>query len=92
MKKIWAPRALKQLNEIWNNIALDSVTFADAILEKIFVTVDRLKQQPEMGRAGRVLETREMVVPNTSYLVVYTVRPGAIAIIAVLHGKQDWPQ
>lgn len=92
MKEIWAPRALKQLNSIWDYIALDSIAFADQNLERIFTQIDFLKQQPEMGRAGRRVGTREMAVPDTPYLVVYKVRPGAIEIIAVLHGRQDWPE
>ncbi len=43
-----------------------------------------------MGRAGRVVGTREWVgVPP--YVLVYRVVDGALEIVRVLHGAQKWP-
>ncbi|WP_296900229.1 type II toxin-antitoxin system RelE/ParE family toxin [Thiohalocapsa sp.] len=45
-----------------------------------------------MGRPGRVLDTRELMVTGTPYLVPYTVSDNEIVILRVLHGAQQWPQ
>lgn len=47
---------------------------------------------PGLGRAGRVPETRELVIPDTPYLVPYTVRADVVEIHAVLHGARKWPE
>jgi toxin ParE1/3/4 len=44
-----------------------------------------------MGRPGRVISTRELVVSGTPYIVAYRVREGVVEILAVIHGAQQWP-
>jgi toxin ParE1/3/4 len=46
---------------------------------------------PNMGRPGRVEDTRELVVAGTPYVVAYTVLDNQVAIIAVQHSAQKWP-
>jgi toxin ParE1/3/4 len=41
--------------------------------------------------AGRVLGTRELVVPDTPYIIPYRVRRERLELIAVFHGRQKWP-
>lgn len=43
------------------------------------------------GRLGRVKGTRELIVPRTSCIIAYCVFETYIDIIAVVHGKQQWP-
>ncbi|MGH9660026.1 MAG: type II toxin-antitoxin system RelE/ParE family toxin, partial [Bryobacteraceae bacterium] len=52
---------------------------------------DLLASQPQMGRPGRVLGTRELVVPDTPYIIPYRVRGERLELIAVFHGAQKWP-
>ena len=44
-----------------------------------------------MGRAGRLPETRELVLPGTAYLIVYRSREDGTQILRLLHGARDWP-
>ena len=44
-----------------------------------------------MGRPGRVLGTRELVIPDTPYIIPYRVRGDRLELIAVFHGRQKWP-
>ena len=74
MKEIWSPKALLQLEGLWNFIADDSKAAADSVVERIFASVDLLKTQPEMGRSGRMAGTRELVIPRTPYFIVYRVK------------------
>jgi plasmid stabilization system protein ParE len=46
---------------------------------------------PLSGRVGRVEETRELVVPNTPFLIAYRIKEDEIHILAVLHGARRWP-
>jgi len=45
-----------------------------------------------MGRPGRLFGTRELVVPDTPYIVPYRVRGERLELMAVFHGRQKWPE
>jgi toxin ParE1/3/4 len=53
--------------------------------------VDLLESHPEIGRPGRIIGTRELVVPNTPFVIPYRVRQERLELIAVFHGRQKWP-
>jgi len=38
-----------------------------------------------LGRPGRVLGTRELVVPDTSYIIPYRVRGNTLEVLRVFH-------
>jgi plasmid stabilization system protein ParE len=63
---------------------------ADRLADKIATIVASLADNPHRGRPGRVTRTRELVVPRTPYIVVYTVRQDYVRIHRVLHGAQRW--
>jgi len=60
----------------------------DSLLEK---RAGQLLTYLEIGRPGRVSDTRELAVPRTPYIVVYRILPITILILRVLHGAQRWP-
>jgi len=57
----------------------------------ILDAVESLKPFPNRGRVGRKSGTREMVIPNFPFLVIYSVREEGIEIARILHGAQKWP-
>jgi toxin ParE1/3/4 len=44
-----------------------------------------------MGRPGRVPATRELLIPQTPYIIPYRVQQGTIQILRVYHGARRWP-
>lgn len=50
------------------------------------------KEQPGLGRAGRVPGTRELVIPNTRYIVPYRVKDDFLQILRVYHSSRIWPR
>jgi toxin ParE1/3/4 len=45
-----------------------------------------------LGHPGRVADTRELVVPAYSnYIIVYEIEGHRVHMLAVMHGKQQWP-
>lgn len=87
----WLKRALRNLKEEADYIAQDDPQAAMRVVLKIEESVALLVDQPELGRAGRVPGTRELVVPDTPYLVPYRVRSQRIDILRVFHGPRRWP-
>lgn len=91
MKIVWSPRAIRHLTALRAYIARQSEQSAALTATRILEAVDLLALQPQMGRPGRVLGTRELVVRDTPYIVPYRVRGERIELIAVFHGRQKWP-
>jgi plasmid stabilization system protein ParE len=72
-------------------IARDSEQNAALVAERILSSVTVLRAHPEMGRPGRASGTRELVVPDTPFIIPYRVKENRLELIAVLHGRQKWP-
>jgi len=92
MKVVWSRRAVQHLVALREYIAKDSEQSAVLVATRIPDAVDLLETQPEMGRPGRVVGTRELVIPDTPYLIPYRIRNGRLELIAVFHGRQKWPK
>jgi toxin ParE1/3/4 len=88
---LWSPIAVSDLESIRTYLAKDNPTAARKVAMKIKESVNRLVSFPLSGRDGRVPDTRELVIPGTSYIVAYTIQREEVQIAAVLHGKQTWP-
>lgn len=91
MKLKWTRRALQQLVEAQDYIAQDNPLAARQIAGRIVDATRLLLVNPELGRRGRVSETREWVVNRTPYFLIYSVNDDAVQILRVMHGKQHWP-
>ena len=72
-------------------IASDSPLAALAVDEKVASVELQLTQFPHSGRKGRVQNTRELVIHDTPYIVVYEGRGDVVAVLRVIHGAQQWP-
>ena len=91
MTVVWTRRAIRQLVALRNHIARDSEQSAARAAQRILEAVELLNEQPEIGRPGRILGTRELVIPGTPYLVPYRVKKNRLELIAVFDGHQKWP-
>lgn len=91
MRISWDPKALAALEAAGMYIAEDDPTAASRLAQRIFEAVDSLIPYPLLGRAGRVVGTRELVISRTPYIAVYRMRGQAIEVLAVLHTARAWP-
>ena len=91
MNLVWSRRAICDLVSLREYIAEDSEQNAALVAMRILKAVDLLQTQPDMGRPGRVLGTRELVVSDTPYIIPYRVRRERVELIAVFNGRQRWP-
>jgi toxin ParE1/3/4 len=73
-------------------IAKDSEQSAALVATRILDAIELLQTQPEMGRPGRVVGTRELVISDTPYIIPYRIRNERLELIAVFHGRQKWPK
>ena len=92
MRLRWTRLAEDDLNNIAAYIGQDSpAAAARVILELIDQTESSLVRHPAIGRPGRVIGTRELVIGSLPYIIPYRVRDGDIEILRVLHTSRRWP-
>jgi toxin ParE1/3/4 len=88
----WLDQAVEDLKAIRAYIARDNPSAAADVAQRIRDAVKILGDYPAAGRAGRVPNTRELVVAGTPYLLPYRVIAESVEILRVLHGAQQWPE
>jgi len=91
MQVIWTESAGRDLVAIGAYIARDNPRAAERIIHMLGKAGDGLVEFPNRGRPGRHHATRELVVPGTPCIIVYTARGDTVGILRVLHGAQRWP-
>ena len=87
----WLRKALKNLEQTYDYVAETNVDAAIAIVLKIQAATDQLSEFPMMGRTGRVDDTRELVIANTPYIIIYRVNRNAVEVLRVLHTSRKYP-
>ena len=92
MKVVLSPQAREDLREIFLYIAEDNPHAARLVLTRIRERVAELKDNPPIGRPGRVPGTRELVIAKTPYLTPYQVSDDTLQILRVYHGSRQWPE
>ena len=94
MQVEWLNTALQNLNDEAEYIAKDDPTAARLIVQRIIDAINLLPQNPALGHSGRILGTRELVVPDTRYIVPYRVRPRLqrIETLRIFHTSRRLPK
>jgi toxin ParE1/3/4 len=87
----WLPKALAQRRAQLAYIAQDNPQAAIEQGDRIERQVTMLAEHPDMGRAGRMKNTRELVISRTPFIVVYRVKDQRIELLRIVHGAQQWP-
>jgi toxin ParE1/3/4 len=87
----WSRRAVGHLEHLRAFIAEDQPEAAARVATATLDAAARLARQPNLGRPGRIAGTRELVVAGTPFLMPYRVQGGRVEILAVFHGRQQWP-
>ena len=83
------PRARSDLTEIWNYIAADNETRADAFVDLIDQKFQALAAHPNLGRSRNELEEGLRSFPVGNYVIFYRAIPAGVEIVRVLHGSRD---
>jgi toxin ParE1/3/4 len=88
-KVVWSPRALADVEAIAAYIAVDSSTYAKAVVRTIVTSTRKLARFPRSGRKVPEFDDeniRELIA--YSYRVIYVTEADQITIAAVIHGKR----
>ncbi len=89
---VWSAPAIQDLRNIHDYISRDSKFYADKVIDEFLDNADKLAGFSKMGRIVPELENssvREIMI--YSYRLVYEIGNNRIEILAIIHGKQDFP-
>lgn len=89
LKVEWTHPALADLIEAQNFIARENPDAENDIATKVWKVSKEPGENPEIGRAGHVDGTREWVVGQTPYLIIYRINKNRVEILRVWHSKQN---
>lgn len=90
----WLNQALQNLGDEAEYIAQDDPVTARRVVQRIVDAINLLPGNPALGHPGRIHGTRELVVPDTRYIVPYCARPRLqrIEILRILHASRKPPK
>lgn len=87
----WTKTALANLGAIVAYIEKDNPERAKSFVMEIEAKTNSLAEFPSMGRPGRVIGTRELVI-HPNYIIPYRMRGGVVEILRVQHIARRWPR
>ena len=87
----WLNKALINLNHEAQYIATDSPIAAKIMVQKIRATVELLANNPSLGRPGRIVGTRELIIDTSPYIIPYRVNNRNVEILRVFHTSRKLP-
>ena len=91
MRLRFTRQARCDIDAVYEYIAADDPVAAQDVLDQIEKLIDLLPDNPKLGHDGRVVNTRELVVPGLPYFVVYELSEVSIDILSILHSRRRWP-
>lgn len=87
----WTKTAEESLQRNIEYYAEEDPVTAYRIFDEVFDRAGILDDNHDIGRAGRMKGTRELVINGTPFILVYQVNPNDVLILNLLHGAQKWP-
>ncbi len=88
----WTETAAQDLDRICDYVERQSnPAIAQRVAAVIYERISSLERFPGLGRAGRKVNTRELVIAGLPYVAIYRIHDHTVDIIRILHGAQSWP-
>lgn len=86
---IWTEPALQDLNEIAEFIALDKISAANNLVQKVFSVTERLEKYPKSGRKPPELESsRYLELVVNPCRIFYRVEKDKVFILYVMRSER----
>ena len=89
----WTEAAAKDMDGITDYLFGEGLAF-DAVedyVKRIYSAPHHLATLPGAGKPGRVPSTREWLVKDTPYALIYRVLADRVQILRVMHGSPQFP-
>jgi len=89
----WTESAWADVDGITDYLLAEGMAFeaVEEYAQRIFKAPEYLAAFPGAGKPGRMPDTREWLVKNTPYALIYAVRDDKVRILRVMHGSRRFP-
>jgi toxin ParE1/3/4 len=84
-----APRAITDLDEIWDYVARDSIASADRLLDRFHELFRMLSRQPFIGESRAELKQNAREFPCGNYVIYYFPANDGIRVVRIIHAARD---
>jgi toxin ParE1/3/4 len=84
--------AIRDLEAALDYLQSERASAIGPVLARIEASLQALLHHPELGRAGRVGGTRELLVIGTPFILAYRKKAERLEILAFIHGARRWPE
>lgn len=93
MKIVWLRQANQDLLNAFEWLNKRNPAEANRAVQAIYSQISQLQNYPQLGRTGKIANTRELVIQKTRYVVAYRLNfsQNTIEILALVHESQQWP-
>ncbi|MFN5954008.1 MAG: type II toxin-antitoxin system RelE/ParE family toxin [Dolichospermum sp.] len=92
MQVKWLKWALRNLEQARNYVFQDNPTAAQELIIKIQNAANQLQKYPFMGKNGRVEGTKELIISNSPYILIYRVKEESVEVLRILHTSKRYPE
>lgn len=89
MRIVVLEAAYRDIESIVEWFERDNPSAASNMAARILSTIEDLGDFPGLGHPGWVAGTREWLVRNSPYIIVYSPHDDLVDVIAVFHGARD---
>jgi toxin ParE1/3/4 len=83
------PKALGDLDDIWDHVAPENMQAAERLLDAIEAKLELLAERPLLGRARPELGADLRSFAHRPYLIFYRPLADGIEVLRVLHGARE---
>jgi len=83
--------ALANLDEISTFYENQQRDLGFRFAQYFYAQIDILRSMPNIGRSGKVFGTRELILHNFPYFIVYRVRKHHVQILRIFHQQRQYP-
>jgi plasmid stabilization system protein ParE len=90
MRLRWTQAAADDLEIICDYLHEHHPTYAQATVSRIHREILALRKYPRRGRIGVELGTRELILADLPYIIVFRATDLAVEVLRIHHGAQDW--
>ncbi len=83
------PRAQADLNDIWTEIATQSVSAADRLVSRVLAKAQASAEFPHMGAPRPDLSPKARILISDPYILIYEPQPDGVLVVSIVHGRRD---
>lgn len=88
LKIKWLKKAKENIKHEKDYISRGNPQKAIEVIQYIYDAAENIRSYPEIGRVGRVPNTRELKTSKYQYIIAYRVVKDTVEIVRVLHARR----